>query len=275
MIRVPQDDESAHDGKSLFDAGKIIKNLEDVAHTANARTLDQYQYLRFHQRVESNDGRIETAEWYPYYHTKIELFYGQPVTPELVVSDDKGKFSAKVRQFQRLMLPELISDHKIYRPSDINRELHRKIFRNKTTAAQLLYGLFSLTPIFQDGVFDPSVVFTKDVLREFGTESVKLRRLVETHLDITTRSDIDENPIQHLGDLLDTVGLKLSKPRKPTSKDGNKTYYYSVDRKLLEQMQAIIERRTGQGTSGWEYVNTVHKFTYAPDQLDWMESPLY
>lgn len=269
VIPVPIDEEVMRKGKDIFAAGKVLKNVQYVEKVDAAPVMNQLEFLKFRQRMDSNDGSIEPDEWFAFYKTRIELFYGVPCTKSLVESDDKGKLMGQVRQFQTLIAqPNFMKSEKVKEPSSTNDKVRSKLFKNRVIATQLLYGLLSLTPIFEDGQFKADVIFTKDNLKKFGKASKKLKKQTETHLETTTRGDVDENPVQHLTQLLHKLGLKTFNPRKPKVEDGKKIYFYQLDQKSLESIQDIVKRREDPKKVGWEFVNKLHKFKYSPDQMD-------
>lgn len=269
VIHVPRDEEVIKKGKDIFAAGKVLKNSQHVEKVDAAQVMNQLEFLTFQRRIDSNDGNVDPEEWFAFYKTRMELFYGVPCTKSLVESDGKGKLMGQVRQFQSLIAqPNFMKSETVKESSSTNDKVRSKLFKNRVVATQLLYGLLSLTPIFDDGKFKSDVIFTKDDLKKFGKASKKLKKRTETHLEITTRDDVVENPVQHLTQLLHKLGLKTFNPRKPKVTDGKKTYFYQLDQKSLDSIQEIVKRREDPKKIGWEFVNKLHKFKYSPDQMD-------
>lgn len=269
VMPVPRDEEIIKKGKDIFAAGKVLKNSQYVEKVDAAQVMNQLEFLTFQRRIDSNDGNVDPEEWFAFYKTRMELFYGVPCTKSLVESDGKGKLMGQIRQFQSLIAqPNFMKSETVKESSSTNDKVRSKLFKNRVIATQLLYGLLSLTPIFDDGKFKSDVIFTKDDLKKFGKASKKLKKRTETHLEITTRDDVVENPVQHLTQLLHKLGLKTFNPRKPKVTDGKKTYFYQLDQKSLDSIQEIVKRREDPKKIGWEFVNKLHKFKYSPDQMD-------
>jgi Origin of replication binding protein len=269
VIPVSRDEEEIKKGKSKFAEGKILKNAQYVENVVSAKVMNQLEYLQFEQRVDSNDGNIEADEWYSFYKTRIELFYGVSCNESLVKSDDRGKLMAQVRQLERLIAQsDFMKGGSEKAPISHNDKIHRKLFKNKVVGCQLLYGLLSLTPIFEGGQFKPEVIFTKDNLVKFAKASLKFKKQTEIHLEVTTRGDVVEKPTQHLSQLLSLLGLKIVQPQKPKVSDGKKTYFYQLESKSLDHAHEILSRRQNLMGIGWNFVNNLHKFKYSADQMD-------
>lgn len=265
VTHVALDESLADEGNEIIRMGKMIKRELDIERVVNSRTMNQYEYVLFQRRKDSNDGQIDPDEWHSYFRTRIELFYGQAATTQVVTDDQRGKFSRAVRMFEEL---EQFSglDH-VTIPDD----LHSRLFKSRTVGAKLLHILFMKTPFYREGKFDPSVVFTKDELTDFVVDAKRLDAMVTTHLDVSTRADIDEKPTNHVTNLLKTVGLQLD-AKKPKVTNGVKTYFYSVSGHDLKGVLDVVERRKDPSKISWSFVNGLHGFQYSPDEMDVMYS---
>lgn len=265
VTNVALDESLAEEGNEIIRLGKMIKKELDIGRIVNARTMNQYEYALFQRRKDSNDGQIDPDEWHSYFRTRIELFYGQAATTQVVTDDQRGKFSRAVRMFEELAQVSGLEHVAI--PDD----LHSRLFKSRTVGAKLLHVLFMKTPFYHEGKFDPSVVFTMEDLTDFVVEAKRLDTMVTTHLDVSIRADIDEKPTNHVTNLLKTVGLQLD-AKKPKVTHGVKTYFYSVSGQDLQRVLDVVERRKDPSKISWSFVNGLHGFQYSPDEMDIMYS---
>jgi hypothetical protein len=132
----------------------------------------------------------------------------------------------------------------------------------------LLFELLSTTPLFNGNDFDPSVVITSNDLDKFSDRSLVFKSFVETQLDISTRKDVVDKPIQHLNRLLGLIGLKLEKIRT-TKVAGKKTYLYKIDEDSFKEMMEIIKRRETIPDS-WVYLESQYDLSLTMKQSFWL-----
>lgn len=256
------DESLAEEGNEIIRLGKMIKKELDIERIVTARTMNQYEFALFQRRKDSNDGQIDPDEWYSYFRTRIELFYGQAATTQVITDDQRGKFSQALRMFEALAQVSGLEHMAI--PDD----LHSRLFKSRVVGAKLLHILFMSTPFYREGKFDPTVVFTKEDLSDFVVEAKRIDAMVTTHLEVSVRGDIDEKPTNHATNLLKTVGLRLIEPQKPKVTNGVKAYFYSVSAQDLQRVMDVVERRKDPSKISWSFVNGLHGFQYSPDEMD-------
>lgn len=111
--------------------------------------------------------------------------------------------------------------------------------------------------------------------KQFGEQSTKLSKFVSTQLDITTKSDTRNKPIQHLWKLLGVIGLEKENGIKRTKSNGITTYNYKLCKKSHDSMIQIINHRkqnqdSETSTSGWKFVNNLYGFEYSQEERDYL-----
>lgn len=276
VSEVPKDG-TYREGEELYLSMKGIVEFETANSICNAPTLNEYQHGKLLERIENFSESTSPQEWQSLIKTNIERFYGVPAEVGLVMHDLKKRYRQKVRRFESIQKePELTDEEKNNLISKKVRRLARtklEILPDYHSGSSLLYQLLSKTPIFDDGVFDPAVVISMHDLKEFAEYSVKFRKFVNTQLGVSTRTDVAKNSIQHLGKLLEVIGLKTHRchVEKP---GGKKTYYYKLKVDKINMMLDVTKRRSIHDPSpqsiGWAYVNKLHSFDYTEEEVDWL-----
>jgi len=275
--------------KTLSDEGnelyKLMKNQteqEDIDNILGARTLNEYEFEKFKEKTVKYNISAEPAEWYNLFRTNLELFYGEPVVADLIAQDNKGQLRKSIRLFEAIQNePKLSPEEK----DNLNTQEKKKLAKiryeliyDRRHSAVLLHGLLSLTPIFQNGKFDPDVIFSTNDLKEFGVSSQRLSKFVTTQLGIETRLDVIKKPVQHLWGLLKLVGLAQDKSIKPQKIKDEKIYRYKISNESLETILYYIKKRQFSNpnsdeiakTHGWAFVNDLHGFKYNGEEMDYI-----
>jgi hypothetical protein len=273
---VEEDEVLISEGKALFQHGKDVAEQEWRASVINAPVMNRIEFEKFRERLESDDKSYTDEEWYSYYRTQIELFYGRVVDEQLLDMDRKRAWRREIVLYEELTHLDDKTFRQRYSPSQKRSErnnsaLNQRIFRDRRTMVGLLYGLLSKTPIFKDGKFDTDKVFVKDDLKDFVKVSAKLKDVVLAQLEVNTQKDLDEKPVQHLGKILGTIGLSTSNAGK-TSKGGSRTYFYALDADALARMCEVTTKRSDPTQSGWQFVDRQYGFEYSSLELEWLDS---
>lgn len=275
-IRIITDDETLlQSGKDLFQIGKDVSDQEWRNAVLNATTMDRIQFLQFREKLESNEQDYSNDQWYAFYRTRLEFFYGRVVDEELLNLDRKGAWRREIALFEELTklddntFSNMFSG-KLHGTEKKNNSLKQRLFRDRHTAVGLIYGLLSTTPIFKDGTFAPKVVFVTDDLKKFVKASVKVKEIVLAQLEVNTQSDVEQKAVQHLGKILTKVGMGVKKVTQSTTK-GKKTYFYALDTDLLQQLEDITQIRSNLTNDGWDFIDQQYGFQYSPMDREWLE----
>lgn len=266
---IPLDEELRKSGQRFFKTGKDLENDEMIQTLCNAPVMNRIEFETFEEVLDGGDVRLSPEQWFSFYRTRLELFYRERITPELILRDKEGKYRRSVFLYESVMsigdMPYKDHPGLAKRGGKKVGGIHDKLFTDKTTQSILIHGLLSTTPIFKGGVFDTTVEFTKDQLGKFIKASIKLKPIVETQLGINTQRDIHEKPTQHLNKILGAIGLKHKEIKKKNAKGGDRTYIYQIDAGGIQMMEDIIRRR--EIIKGWEFIDQTYGFTY-PKELE-------
>lgn len=275
-IYVLPNDQLIKEGKQFFKAGNIIREQQEIDAILNAGAVDEETYLDIEERLSDNQGLVTRPEFYSYIRTKIELFYQEPITQELVKLDDKGRFRRQIQIFSLITAPQRISSinaNKLKTPLTKLEKVKEQIIKNRDSECLLIYGLLSKTPIFKGGVFFP-ITYQSEDLTEFSQNVKKTKSVIEGQLDIAVPRDIESKPAQFLGKLLKLVGLEHWVTGSNLV-NGKKIRHYRISPQKLQQIQNIVERRNALlpwDASGyiseWKFVNQLHNFKDKNKELE-------
>ncbi len=224
-----------------------------------------------HKEYEYSNDRL-----YSFYRTRMELFFGQVVDDQLLDDDRNGALRREITMYEDLIKLDdkkfsKMFDNQLQGTHRKNTALKQKLFRDRHTAAGLIYGLLSTTPVFKDGEFDTKAVFVTDDLKKFIGASIKLTEFILAQLEVNTRKDVEQKAVQHLGAILSKVGLKVKMVTKSTAK-GKKTYSYALDPDAVKKLEEITRVRSELKHEGWGFVDKQYGFQYSEIDMMWLES---
>jgi|AntAceMinimDraft_12_1070368.scaffolds.fasta_scaffold06699_3 hypothetical protein len=266
VSELPVDDEMRKEGRDFFKAGKDIAKEEHVQALLVARVLNKNEFDVVEEKLEDEQSSIAIEEWMAYLRTKLELFYRHSISRDLIKLDQDGKFRRAVSMYEMFSQigEQTYVDYMGTRSNERDKKLTKKflkLFRDRSAQAVMIHTLLSTTPLFKNGVFNESLVFTKDDLKKFVKASLELKPLVETQFQITTQKDVHIKPTQHLNKILKLIGLHAdSVETKSKNKGKETTYRFGSDHK--KRIDAIVERRQQFGREGWDFVDQTYGFTY-------------
>ncbi len=274
VILVEDDAEAIADGKSFLKIGQGLAADAAIDALLNAKTLNLIEYSTIKQRLDSNNREIELSQGdlAAFRRTNIERFYRAPIDRGAILRDDDGRLRQRVQLFEAIQEKPRFREREVFNQDGASlktlKEIkHRlRLLPDPNAAAVLLYGLLSLTPIFENGKFDCTRIFTKDDLIAFATQCDQLKVYIEQQLKCKVRSDIHKKATQQLGDLLKLVGIEFDKSIKPKKLKGEKIYLYGISKTSLDQMQKIVSRR--KMIEGWEFINQHYGFQYSDTELE-------
>ncbi len=263
IVSVQVDDSMIELGKEIKKYGDISKKEKYVESVVNALPLNRVAFNDIVHRLEWDEGPVSEEEAFALAQTRIELFYGHPISEQLVRDDDGGKLRAQVQMYE--LLQTLIASQGVL--GDVDPSPKNMLIKNRGIGAQLLHLLFSKTPIYRNGKFDSTVIYTKESLTDFAAEAKRLDVFVQTHLNVHLRADIETKPTTHLHILLRMIGLDIIEPQKPTVLNGVKSYHYAISGQSLLKMNNLVDRRKCPKLIGWDFVNSLHGFKYTLEEI--------
>lgn len=214
----------------------VQNNIEGIC---NANLIDAIEYSKL------NAKQIPTrAEYLQMQRYRIEKFYGETITPEVVLLDDNGKFRKKVHMLVRFM-----STRGVMLDRDVSQSEKLVIDReNNILKHALLREIISSTNLIDgEGNFKPNFNICTAELEDFIKICKQKDTAIEGTFKILLRSDIHQKPIRQLNIFLGLLGLKVAKNKKNNPQGGWKTYYkidWDKYSQILEYADMIISKQT-------------------------------
>lgn len=262
------DDEIREEGRLFFKIGKDITKEENIVAVLNAPVLNRVEYAKIEDMLDDEDAVISPEMWASFQRTRLEVFYQEPISRELLKRDRGGKYRRAVIMFEQFSTigdkpyQQFLDTYSRFRDNK-HKKLLEKLFVDRPTQCVLIHGLLSTTPFFEKGVFDTTVVFTTKDLQKFVRASTKLKPQVDTQLKINTQQDIHLKPAQHLNKILPLIGLRHRKV-KTWVENKVKMNAYRLDAGVLGEMRALVEKRDAMDGDGWKLIDQTYGFSY-PD----------
>jgi hypothetical protein len=258
---IPRDDKTMKLGREFIRLGRKLSHDKAVDLVLAAPTLDWKAMTEIEERFEEQYSDVTEGEFISLYRTRLELFYGEVVSRELIERDDSGYMKRAIIEYIGLWNRQKASDVSI--AANVVSSVHAKILPFEVVKPGLLKFLLSLTPCYHDGQFDCTVKMTSDDLGEFKRAMIKHKAIIETQLDIAIGMDIKDKPMLYLRRVLEVIGLKIARVGDQTI-NKKKVYYYVLDQQSLDFVEMIRLRRETPGATGWRFVNRTYGFSSVP-----------
>lgn len=242
ITAAPRKEEEIDEGTLLWtEGGKISKErLRDLL--MSARSLDDAQYDYVAQQMA--DGRmVATFDRASYARTAIEKFYNRSITPELIVEDANGALRRKATLFDFLTSSTFIEMRNQLVEFDFpNEDHHTHLIKRRREREDLMVAFLNTTPIYDNGAFNLDLEFSTFDLQDFVAFLDKHRVAYETQFERPVRKDLDTKPVSQLNTVLKFAGLKTVQA-KPRITEGQKVYFYRLDRKSFQKMKDLGHQR--------------------------------
>ena len=258
---IPRDDRAMESGRQFIRLGRRLAHERGVDLVLAARTVDWATMTDLEERFEELNSDLTESEFTSLYRTRLELFYGEVVSRDLVEKDDNGYMKRAIREYKLFVEGQRATDKSL--ASSVISSVHAKILPFEILKPGLLKFLLLRTPCYHDGQFDCTVKMTSDDLAEFKKVMIKHKSIIETQLDIAIGMDIKEKPMLYLRRVLEVIGLKIDRVGNQTI-NKKKVYYYVLDQQSLDFVEMIRLRRETPGATGWEFVNRTYGFSSVP-----------
>ena len=239
------DEESATVGNAGLIRGKVLRQADRTERLLIAEVIDKDQADDLLARERSARG-ITREEQDQLERFRIERFYDDILTPELIAFDNEGRTRQQIKQLQTLMSPtEVLA----LRDED---ERSLPAFDRQAVSLQrdLLLSLFVAS-----GLFDPSTnewdlthTVEKTSLTTFVLRTAVLRAQLDSVFSISLNQDFSTNPVSQLKAILGLVGLVLS-PYDVNQSKGKKIRRYALDRLRYEALMPIVQQRLSRAGS--------------------------
>lgn len=169
----------------------------------------------------------------------IEKFYGQEITPALVLLDEHGRYRAQINLLCELMEPETVTLVRTYGKADAHA-------LDKDMAAKRQSVLKTL--LVASGVYDGKRSFNTEHrihtgnLQDFADGCLNHRAEIAHLFDIALRKDLEDKPVSQFKEFLRLIGLDTVGAGKSDA-GGKRTHFYRLDPELLEQTMGFVMYR--------------------------------
>jgi hypothetical protein len=149
VVEVQPNESLTEAGRELMQLGRYLSQEKLIEELAHARPIDRAEFCDIQDRIDG-DGTVTGGERWSLQRAKIELFYRQPVSRDLVLLDDRGRYRSRVFRYQ------YVADPEFSRLAAAAADIEHKYRFLKTTSeiALAIARLLAMTPLYRDGEFN-------------------------------------------------------------------------------------------------------------------------
>ena len=185
-----RDDRLARKGSTLEAEGRYAADAKYRSRLFEAKTLNQDEFDDIELRIQENED-VSATERVAFARTRIERFYRQPLSDELLLEhDDKGRFRGKIIRFEQLVQfaeSERRNRQVKTKPSVGFSALRLRALKDQRYIAGLLHDLLTTSGIYFDGTFDTHKVVNVITLEPFMRRVHEIKGEIENQLEIEVR----------------------------------------------------------------------------------------
>ena len=175
IVEVEPSPDLKTEGGHMLRIASALGDEEYARRILEARPLSRIGYLRVREAVEAG-ATVSQDQWTSLERTKLEGFYRERVSADLIERDQRGKFRGRVTRFEALtqMLPQAMG-------APLTR--HSAVIHEREQELQFLRMLLEATPLIRNGAWDREAVFCGEDLEAFYQLVEGHKRVFETQLD--------------------------------------------------------------------------------------------
>ena len=246
--QVECDEEANKEGLAIARRGKELyeEGLKNSVLNAKIITMDEYLGLR----KSSEFTHLSSDEEAAMRRYEIESFYYEDATEDLVDLDNDGKYRRRIRQYEHYTRPDTELQYKDI--LDDSRSTHKTDKKTLLARKKLLHQL-----VMSAGLADKNndliaeQFIESDSLADFADLCEKNKETIARWFEFDIRKNIHEKPGQQLGTFLRLLGIAWERS-KPIKRDGKKIYRYQITQSVIDDLDAIVNRRLDQSvTQKW------------------------
>jgi len=267
VVQVETDPRLEPAGKALKLLGRRLTIEHRVERLMSASTIDQETFSEIEQRIADNE-EVGVAERWNLERTRIERFYRQEISPELIKADNEGRTRGSVVSFETLVRAIILGPQPISgfrkKVEDNSLYFESRFLKSSSQKDFLLRSLLEAAGIIKEGDFSFER-FSRNELTQFSKLAWKQKPTVENLFDVDVRSDIGEKPVLTLTKILRIIGLQTIDDGKAKA-GGQTVYFYRLDPARLEVMYDYAARR-GM-IEGWSWINRRYGWSTPPERFD-------
>lgn len=244
------------DPDSRAEGGDLLREGEEAslaAHTNRviaAAPLGCDDYSRVKWIIEAGV-QLPEDDWLSFVRTRLELFYRQPVSPELIALDDRGRYRPRIAMFESLDRLAPQDDPEQPLPRETN------FLRGRQHGFSAISRLLRLSGLLTEDGFDGNIIVDGTMLSAFVRFAADNKGAIENQLNIEVRRDLEKKPISQLKAVLRLVGLDLIKA-EAVKRAGEKIYRYRLDPDKLKRARTVAEDR--RRLRAWRFMAELHRW---------------
>jgi hypothetical protein len=230
----------------------------------SAKPINKFQFDLIQEALESDSNLTESSYW-SFKRITLEVFYQQALNAEIIRSDNRGELRNQYKLFKSITNHEYIAE--------INKEFSQKYtkkgktnpfdrIKQRDAKVALLHALLSSSPLFKDGNFNLTCMYTLKELGKFTKTCQNLSAYIEGQFLTPVRADIINKPTTQLHWFLKMIGVSTIKKRiKINNEDSN---FYTIDPDSYNKMIALIDLKNSE-INEWAFINQLHGFKNVQD----------
>jgi hypothetical protein len=254
-----------HGHKILHVGKEAATKASGVEFEKRARLLEEARYREgilqapslTHEEFEELDtknrkGAVGRAEKYALERYRIERFYVEPVSNELLNVDKRGRFQTKVALFENVQGVGATNG------TTLPFGLKDRFIQNNWRKGELIHHLLTRAGVIEGSEFKQEFEFNSRTLEGFMDECWALRLQIEGQIEIAVRSE-KRHGVAQLSRILGKIGLGVQQTHSSRAillAGGNKVRFYRVRRANLSLVQKIVERRAARSAQTPAHVSS-------------------
>lgn len=243
IINADIDDQLIGRGSVLLSEGKKLNNEQYTQNLLSAQTLDETDFYALDKRQRI--GRSLTDDQFcALQRTHIERFYCTQITKELITLDNRGKYRSAVLAYELLVKNQFAHLWATQERDTTygDRDYSSSSYKNRHSQDRLIRESLELLSLFKDGAIDSTKILDEEDMSEFVGFLTRNADRYSIAFAEEIRADYKKKPFSQLSTILSNIGLKQT--HKKSSKNGKTIYRYSIDKKPLDRINAIVDARS-------------------------------
>jgi hypothetical protein len=169
-------------GKAALVLGRELRDEKYAGRILAASPLQRADFKRVADQLKGDELVPEPTRW-DFARTRMELFYRETVTPDLIVRDDRGRFRSQILAFENVTT---FAAHAakgfgpIPDPARPVPVLPREMRFLPGSGGWVIFNALGLTPLLVRGEFQKDAIVNQELLRPFAEFLLTTRPLSKT-----------------------------------------------------------------------------------------------
>lgn len=243
---VANEDDASVAGAAALQLGKELRVEERVERLQAAPVLDPASAAKLEKRDRQGLSLTVDERW-ALERYRIEDFYAEAVSEELISLDADGRTRPAVRNLEIMLAP-----------GEVNRKLDQRQLgdgqgvegvwvvdrSNRSVKARLLRDVLAAAGVFdaKKGALIDGCQFEQATLGTFAIELWKNAKQFESVFELKPRKDAKHQSVRQLGMVLEKIGLTVTLDHVSDA-GGRKVRWYRLDEKRLARLMGILAQQ--------------------------------